>query len=572
MRTFEEIKASVADATVKNNAELLLGDATELDSISTPEATALAARSRGWALFLRGDYTAALEHDHSALAIYEELGDRSGVARVTGNIGIVHRITGNYPAALEHFHYALVMHEEFGDSRSVAGITNNIGILHGSTGNYPVALVHFHRALEINEDLGNRSWVAINTSNIGSVHKSTGDYRAALEHFHRALALHKELDESSGVAGVTGNMLVALLDSGEHAEAAALLQTMDALQIDDPGVVIQREASRATLQEHHGNIDEAAATLREALLISQEHTLAPLQAELHKALRDLALKRNDLASYVEHNNEFTRITEEINGKDTATKLAMQEKQREIDAREKEHQQHMAVLHSTLPKHIADRVARGEVVNDHFENASVIFLDIVGFTSISDRIPSGHVVHLLEQIFTTLDMVCERNDVVKIKTIGDSYMAVSFESVVNAATCALDMIASLDALEITMPPSLGDTSWTKGVGDIKVRIGIHCGPITAGVIGTARMQYDVWGDTVNVASRMESSGEAGRIHVSQVFAANLEEESRIKNQESNQESREVPLVTRHSSLVTIERGSFDIKGKGPITTYWLERIP
>jgi len=557
-------------------------------------------KSIGNVHYRTGNYPVALEHFHRALAMHEELGDSSGVAGVTGNIGSVHWSTGNYPAALEHYHRALAMHEETGNSSGVASVTGNIGNVHNSTGNYPEALVHLHRALALHQEIGDSSGVANDTGNIGNVHYRTGNYPAALEHYHRALAMHQERGESSGVArvngnigsvhystgdypsaldhqhralamhqelgqssqmaSVTGNILSVMIGSGEHAQAEALLQSMDALLIDDPGVVVQREQSRASLQEHHGNFDEARATLKEALLIAQEHMLAQRQADVHKRLRDLAQKQNDFASYIEHNNEYTRITEEINGKESTLKMAMQAKQREIDAREKEHQKHMAVLHSTLPKNVAERVARGEIVNDHYDNASVIFLDIVGFTSISDRIPSGHVVHLLEQIFTTLDVVCEKHDVIKIKTIGDSYMAVSFESVANAATCALDMISSLDALEITMPPSLGDTSWTTDVGDIKVRIGIHCGPVTAGVIGTARMQYDVWGDTVNVASRMESSGEPGRIHVSQAFAENLEEESRINNQESNQE------IMQH---VIKERGQVDLKGKGMMQTFWLE---
>ncbi|MCX6139522.1 MAG: hypothetical protein NTX15_01595 [Candidatus Kapabacteria bacterium] len=356
------------------------------------------------------------------------------------------------------------------------------------------------------------------------------------------------------MARVTGNIVAVYRDLGSDAELQALLQTMDAMQIDEPSTRISRELHRATLQERSGDLDGAALTLQSALAEAVKHGMRGQEADTHKALRDLALKQNNLSGYVEHNNEFTRITEEINGKDTATKLAMQAKQREIDVVQREHQKHMAVLHSTLPKHIADRVARGEQVNDHYDNAAVIFLDIVGFTTISDRIPSGHVVHLLEQIFTSLDTVCERHNVVKIKTIGDSYMAVSFRSfadaqddtVHNAATCALDMIASLDALVITMPPALGDTSWTKDIGDIKVRIGIHCGPVTAGVIGTQRMQYDVWGDTVTVASRMESTSEPGRI----------------------QFANAVNVGSRHA--VTLhERGSIEVKGKGMMKTYWLE---
>jgi len=597
-RTFEELKEAVKNATSITDAAALMECADELLALATPEAETAAHNARGVSFFYRGDfpaalehyhralatyeelgnrsgvasvtgniglvhvstgnYPAALEHYHRALATYEELGNRSGVARVTGYIGIVHNSTGNYPAALEHYHRALAMHEVLGESLSVANVTANIGLVHSDTGNYPAALEHFHRALAMFEELGDGSGVARVTGNIGILHGSTGDYSAALEHFHRALAMHEELGESRGVAFVTGNIVNALILSEEYAEAEALLLKMEAMQLDDPRIVVEREHSRAKLQQNMGNTDEAVATLLAALEIARAHSLAAEQAELHKALRDLAQKQNDFASYIEHNNEYTRITEEVNGKEATLKMAMQEKQREIDAREREVQKHMAVLHSTLPKHIADRVARGETVNDHHENAAVIFLDIVGFTSISDRIPSAHVVHLLEQIFTTLDAVCKRNDVVKIKTIGDSYMAVSFESVTNAATCALDMIASLDALEITMPPSLGDTSWTKDTGDIKVRIGVHCGPVTAGVIGTQRMQYDVWGDTVNVASRMESTSEPGRIHISEAFAAALR-------------SGVGSSAPYNTTFTITERGMIEVKGKGAMTTFWLEAI-
>jgi class 3 adenylate cyclase len=477
----------------------------------------------------------------------------------------------------------------------VAIATGNIGNVHYLTGDYPAALSHLHRALALHEELGARRGVAFVTGNIGNVLGNTGDYPAALSHLHRALALHEELGDRRGVAGVTGNILSAYVMMGSVAEAQQLLQTMDGLHIDEPRIRIQRELQRATLQERSGDLDVAAVTLQRARSEAIEHGLRSEVAETHKALRALALKQNNLAAYVEHNNEFTRITEEINGRDTATKLAMQAKQREIDAERKETEKHMAVLHSTLPKHIADRVARGEVVNDHYDNAAVIFLDIVGFTAISDRIPSGHVVHLLEQIFTTLDAVCEEHNVVKIKTIGDSYMAVAFgvasseQRVASAAPefraamCALDMLGALDALEVAMPPALGDTSWTKDIGEIKVRIGVHCGPLTAGVLGTQRMQYDVWGDTVNVASRLESTSEPGRIHVSQAFAEALITSPPSPLSSVRRGSDTTPLILERGGAEGAGvrsargaegagvryRGEVDLKGKGMMQTYWLE---
>jgi adenylate cyclase len=489
------------------------------------------------------NYSAALEWYHRALQIYKECEDRMGEAGVSKGIGNVHSSTGNYPAALEFYHRALHLHEEQGDRLGAARVTASIGLVYNRFGNYDAALEQYHRALAVHDELGTRSDIAMVCSNIGSVHGNTNNHTAALEYFRRALPLFEEMGFQLGVAGVTSNIASALAHSGSLTEAEALLHTLDAMEINVPGIVLTREEARASLQEQTGNTEDAMATFQAALEIARTHGLALEQAGIHKALRELCQKRNDFAGYIEHNNEYTRITDEINGKETATKLAMQEKQREIDAKDREHEKHLTVLHSTLPKHVAERVARGEVVNDHYDNASVIFLDIVGFTELSSQLSSQEVIALLDNVFTQCDEICKQHNVTKIKTIGDSYMCVSFDSVTNAARVAMEMVNIKSRIKNQ------ESNQTM----LQFRIGVHCGPVTAGVIGKERMQYDVWGDTVNVASRMESSGEAGRVHVSEAFALTLEES----------------LVTRHSSLVTQLRGSIDIKGKGLMQTYWLE---
>jgi len=560
MRTFEQIRTDVGVATEINDAATLMRLAGELDELATPEAKTVAYGTRGVACYCTGDFPAALEHYNSALALYHELGNRSGVARVTGNIGNVYNNTGNYPAALEHYNSALVLHQELGNRSGVANTTGNIGNVYNNTGNYPAALEHYNRALALHHELGNRSGVASVTGNIGVVYNNTSDYPAALELYNSALALYHELGNRSGVASVTSNILRALLRADDIDDARRTLAALDELLVDNPDIAIERETSRAMIFVLDDDLQAAHTTLTNALDLAKTHGLRAKQAAVCKELRDLAQKRNDFASYIEFNNKFIRITEEINGKETTLRLAMQVKEREIAEKDKETAKHMAVLHSTLPKHIADRVARGEVVNDHYDNAAVLFLDIVGFTTISDRIPAGHVVHLLDQIFTALDVLCDRHDVTKIKTIGDSYMAVGFENntAERMAQCALDMITTLNDMVITMPPALGDTSWTNDVGDIRVRIGLHVGPVTAGVIGTQRMQYDVWGDTVNIASRMESTSEPGRIHISSGFALALHGET------AKQRNGEQEFCT------VVERGEIEIKGKGMMTTHWLEQ--
>ncbi len=537
------------------------------------------------------DYAGALEWYGKALALHNKLNepngqnetkgqnnsnDANGVASVTGNIGNVHWKTGNYPTALEHFNRAFAIHEAEGDRRGMGVILNSIGNVHLNLGNHAAALETFERALAIREELGSKHGVAVVLVNIGNVHAQTGNLKTAVEYYNRSLQLRIDLGDHRGVSLVRANLLEAHLLSGDIVSAENLLCEMDSTQIDEPDTLIDRERHRATIQTHYSNYSDAKETLTEALKIALELNLAEKQVDLYKQLRDLALLQNDLASYVEFNNAFTTLNDEINGKEASLNVAMQEKQREIDAREKEHQKYMAVLHSTLPKHIADRVARGEVVTDHFDNAGVLFLDVVGFTHNSALLEAGEVVELLQKIFLTFDSICAKHNITKIKTIGDAYMAVAFPVAENGAGSFSPGINLPDNFSGTISPghfshhvNLASASieiinskftWSHNSLPVEFRIGLHSGPVVAGVLGTERMQYDVWGDTVNVASRMESTGEPGRIHVSEAFA----------NQLRSGDTSSHPLGdTIVDSIKIWRRGEIEVKGKGMMQTFWLE---
>lgn len=172
----------------------------------------------------------------------------------------------------------------------------------------------------------------------------------------------------------------------------------------------------------------------------------------------------------------------------------------------------ALLTSILPKRIAERLkeAPDGRIADQAERCSVLFVDLVGFTAASREVEPGEIVAYLDTVFSRLDAACERLGVDKIKTIGDSYMAVgglSGDPLQGARAIGLLALELLDIIETA--PTLGDAK-------LQMRAGIHSGPVTAGVIGNARMTYDLWGDTVNVASRMELHGVPGRIHVSAAY--------------------------------------------------------
>ena len=491
-----------------------------------------------------GDFAAAQEHYQRSLDMHTELGNRSGVALATGNIGSVFKRTGDYPAALQQFQRALDLYVEMDDDLGIARFTGDIGNVYQKIGDYTTSLEFLVRAQELHEALDDKDGTARVMRSIGIVYMETGDHSAALVQFRRALIMFKGLNQRNYATAITSKILGALIASGSYAEAYSLLDEMDKEPIQPPGILVTREISRAMIQEHGGDNDGAVETLSSALELATRHRYRKLQVEIHKQLRDLSKKTNDFAGYIEHNDAYIKITEEITGKEATQKMAVQQKQREMEARDREHQKHLAVLHSTLPKHVADRVARGETVNDHFDNAAVMFLDIVGFTTISSKLPAEDVVELLDKVFSVCDVACAKYDVTRIKTIGDSLLAVSFasdkapSSEQRVANSALDIIEALKTLD-----------FPKSVGKIEVRIGLHSGPVVAGVLGKERLQYDVWGDTVNIASRMESTGASSRIQMSETFSLAL-----------RNDKDELATFT--------ERGEMAIKGAGTMKTFWL----
>jgi class 3 adenylate cyclase len=196
----------------------------------------------------------------------------------------------------------------------------------------------------------------------------------------------------------------------------------------------------------------------------------------------------------------------------------------------------ALLLNVLPQRIVDRLHAGEtLIADRHGDVAVVFSDFVGFTAIAGALPAPELVAELNALFSAFDAACATHEVEKIKTIGDAYMAVAGlgdvanDPVVPAARLALDMQAAVAAA--------GDR-W-------HVRIGVASGPVVAGVIGTRKFAYDVWGDTVNLASRLESTAPADAIHVSAGVASRL-----------------------GSEFALVPRGEVDLKGKGPTSTFLL----
>jgi class 3 adenylate cyclase len=197
-----------------------------------------------------------------------------------------------------------------------------------------------------------------------------------------------------------------------------------------------------------------------------------------------------------------------------------------------------LLLNVLPRRIIDRLAAGEtLIADRHEAVSVLFSDIVGFTQITARLAPAVLIEELNRLFSGFDAICERTGVEKIKTVGDAYLVVGgldggTDHAAAVAETALQMVEQVEA------------RYPRGA-DWRIRLGLHGGPALAGVIGATKFAYDVWGNTVNVAARLEAASEPNRIHVSGTLAAELEDRFRL-----------------------MPRGTVELKGKGLVETCFL----
>ncbi len=221
-------------------------------------------------------------------------------------------------------------------------------------------------------------------------------------------------------------------------------------------------------------------------------------------------------------------------------MRMRQLKRQHEALAQEQTKTEQLLLNILPFKIAQRLKSGEEhIADACPNVSVLFADMVGFTAMSRTMTPSALVEVLGDLFSRFDLITEKHGLEKIKTIGDCYMLAGgvpeprddhAEAVVDAA---MDMCTALEEMH------------ERTGGALRMRIGVHSGPIVAGVIGIRKFTYDLWGDTVNVASRMESTGQPGRIHVS---------------------ANTAQLIENNFALES--RGSIEVKSLGMVETFFV----
>ncbi len=503
-------------------------------------------------------YVQSEEYFTQALALSRKLGNDRITANILSNFGALYLWKGDVEQALDYYSESLPLHEKVGNHYSIAVTTCQIGGIYDNLQQHEQSLEYNLRSLRLFDELGFISDVGDMYNNVGFDYACLGNYEKARESYLRSIAIYEQHGSTNLLPSYAYTNLGDLLrqmelydESFERLTAGlALLRRMS-----DP---LQEGRTLAYLARLYATDNFAGASVD----LSVQHTLEAIAVfekirdiepraavelvKQHSLLAELYQRQGDFESALRHFTEYHHLDKAVRSETILAKSAQFEQKIAHATMRARAQATEELLHKTLPKSIADRVIQGETrIADHFDSASILFADVVGFTQLSANLPPAVVLGFMNFIFEYFDALADKYGCERIKTIGDGYMAVCGAPVRYPNHAERLTLMALDMLEdIELPQEIRE-HLPKGT-ELHLRIGLHCGEITAGLIGTGKLAYDIYGDAVNTASRMESHGEPGKIHVSEEFRNTIGGE-----------------------FTFIERGEMEIKGKGIMRTFYLE---
>jgi len=562
---------------------------------------------QGNANYLRGNYPRALQFYQKSLAIREATGDKKGMSALFNNIGNIYNSKGDYPRALDNYQRALAMMEAIGEKMNISSVLSNIGGIYASQGNNDQALEYYKRALAIDEELGRKSDIGASLTNVGTTYTKAGDPDRAVEYFHKAIGIWEEIGDKYNIAITLNNLAMIYSDLADYPRALDYSQrslairesigakrdiprslniigtiyqklgkNQQALQYCGRALALAEEVGALDRQKFAceclydaykalGQGDKALAYLEKINTISdslqvQETTRQLDQMEFAKVMREDSIAKAEEARQVEaaHRAEVRQKNQVRNAFIGSSFLLLLlagglysrwryvRKSRDIISKERDRSENL--LLNILPEEIAAELKeKGRADARDFEMVSILFTDFKGFTEHSARLSASDLVEEINHCFEAFDAIMDKYGIEKIKTIGDAYMAAGGLPVPTDDSARNTVLAALEMQDFIRRREAEKSA--RGEPAFQMRVGIHTGPVVAGIVGVKKFQYDIWGDTVNTASRMESSGEVGKVNISQ----------------STYE-----LLKDDPAFVFESRGKIEAKGKGEMDMYFCAR--
>lgn len=538
------------------------------NSLRYKSGVALALKNIGAAYYFLGNVPETLDYYGRALQVYDSIGDQEGKAMILNNFGTVYYMKGTDDRALEYYFKSLEVAEKIGNKARMATAYSNIGnVYHNKTATTDKALNFFLIALKISEEIEDKNIIGAASVNLGEIYLDADKNDSAFFYFKKSLNAYANTIDIPYPLRDMGQLYEK---KGDFVKAIQYYEQsyQMAEKFDSRLDMTQSLLALGETYIKKGDLKSGLKSFEKSESISQS---IPAYKELNSAYSGMAEiyeKMGDFNKAYHYQKRFTNLSDTLNNQILADKLASLQTNFEIQTRQnqinlltkdkklqeldlnrqklqkaiisgglaviliisliiyrnyrqtnrtnklldKQKEQIESLLQNILPAEVAKELQRdGRATPKFYEQVSVLFTDFKDFTKHADALSPQEIVSELNLCFMAFDEITEKYNLEKIKTIGDSYMCAGGiptpdeRHPINMVKASLEMQAFMNLRNAERK--------AKGLSPWNLRIGIHVGPIVAGVVGKKKYAYDIWGSTVNIASRMESTGEPGHVNIS-----------------------------------------------------------
>jgi class 3 adenylate cyclase/Tfp pilus assembly protein PilF len=539
-------------------------------TIGYEKGLATALKTIGNNYYNQSKHIEALDYWNQSLRVFEQIKDDVGVSNMLSNIGVVYMDQGDDEKALEYNLKSLKIAEKTGDKLRIVTAMNNIGaIYYHKKETHDKALHYYLQALKLNNEIDDQYGIGTIAANIGEIYFEKKDYASALNYYKQSMKAYEKgspedlpypMNAIGKVFTSTGGYIAAL---SMHERALSLSK-----KIDNKQYIAQSFLGIADAYKNKKDLKSAIASYLEAEVAAKEANSLHELKIIYEGLAISYAATSDFKNAFKYQALFTSVINDLYNIEADKKLVhlqfdfdLQKKQGQIDLLtkdqtlkevqlkrqmlerntliiglslvlliailifrnyrikvktnkilDKQKVEIESLLLNILPAEVAKELqVTGKSKPREYDLVSVLFTDFKGFTSIADKMSPQDLVEELSSCFVAFDTIIEKNNLEKIKTIGDSYMCAGGIPTLDNQHPFNIVKAGLEIQKYIIENNKQREE--SGLVPWEIRIGIHVGPIVAGVVGKKKYAYDIWGSTVNIASRMESSGVPGQVNIS-----------------------------------------------------------
>jgi adenylate cyclase len=505
----------------------------------------------------QGNYSEALQNYLKSYRISTELNYQKGISHSTNDLGRLYYSTGDYPTALHYLFIALKIKEKQGDSVALETAYNNIVDVYKEENNLEEAKVYLFKQLYVATKIKDSVYIGYADLSLGELYLRLNKLDSAMIYENRAMHLGESVKNKIVITHSGTYRGEVFMKEGDYENAYSEFERAlnIAESIGDKGIIsrIYYNLGEVSLQLH--KFPDACNFYEQSLFIAKAIDDKKKIMQAYLALTHYDSVSGNTDAVLEHYKDYITYRDSIFNVNSARKIENEkityesEKQQEIAKEEsdrkiqrqkilrdvfiggfglalvfsfvffrqrvrigKEKKRSDDLLLNILPAETAEELkTNGKTVAKEYDMVTVLFTDFKNFTKASETLNAQELVNEINYCYSKFDEIVTRFGIEKIKTIGDGYMAAGGLPVANTTNAVDAVKAALSIKDFIQEEK--EMRISEGKPYFEIRIGIHTGHVVAGVVGIKKFAYDIWGDTVNIASRMESSGEPGKVNIS-----------------------------------------------------------